>query len=674
VTLGPLPTRIEASADVCGIFGIVDRRGLRASDPEILTTLGSCLRHRGPDGGNGVVSDRCAIGMRRLAIIDTAGGMQPLWNERRTIALVANGEIYNFVERRKELESRGHRFGTASDCEVIIHLYEEFGTEGLQYLRGMFAFALVDFEKRRVLIARDRIGEKPLYLAEQGDRIVFASELQSLIAAGIVPFALNDIAISDYFLWGYVPEPESPVVGTRKLPAGHFLDISLEDWSVRESRWWSPLDAPEVQGDPRERISEMLHEIGRLTVRADVPVGVALSGGLDSSALASLACENASGSVHTFTVGYEGGGRHDESELAASFASRLGTQHHRTLVEDAWVVKEFPRMCLARDEPISDISGLGYLAVSRAAGEAGVPVLLLGHGSDELFWGYPWSAPAVRANLRKEKLLAGSAGLGTYLRVQRPPVSYSGLVTWALQAGGLCSGLDAWQRDRASPRGQMVFFDQRPEWSAAAGGLDRIASPGFLERVGSALPERHFTFSAIPHRPDLEMTDLLLRTYLLSNGINQSDRLSMAESVECRLPLVDYRLVETVIGLRRRIEDWRLPPKAWLRDALGDLLPKEVADRPKRGFTPPWRRWSAAIFREHGGALVDGFLSDMDVLRPMDSGLSPLDRFGRASAVALPALTLELWAKGMHDLERSRTSGRTGPDLAAWTKEAVRRA
>jgi asparagine synthase (glutamine-hydrolysing) len=416
----------------------------------------------------------------------------------------------------------------------------------------------------------------------------------------------------------------------------------------------------------------VLSEIGRLTVRADVPVGVALSGGLDSSALAALACENAAGSVHTFTVGYEGGGRHDESHLAASFASRLGTQHRRVTVEDAWVVKEFPRMCLARDEPISDISGLGYLAVSRAAREAGVPVLLLGHGSDELFWGYPWSAPAVRANLRKEKLLAGSAGLGTYLRAQRPPFSYSGLVTWALEVGGFRSGLHAWRRDRSSPPGQMVFFDQQPGWSAAAEGLDRVALPSFLERVGSVKPERHFTFSAIPHRPDLEMTDLFLRTYLLSNGISQSDRLSMAESVECRLPLVDYRLVETVIGLRRRIQDWRLPPKIWLRDALGDLVPKEVSDRPKRGFTPPWRRWSTAIFREHGGALLGGSLANMDVLRPMASVPSPFDRFGRASAVALPALTLELWAQGMRDLERSWNSARSSPDLAAWTRETVR--
>ncbi|MEI6536080.1 MAG: asparagine synthase (glutamine-hydrolyzing), partial [Verrucomicrobiaceae bacterium] len=411
---------------------MIDRGGLREGDAAVLSRLGECLRHRGPDGVGGLATRQVGIGMRRLAIIDPAGGMQPLWNERRTVALVANGEIYNFVERRRELELRGHRFATASDCEVIVHLYEEFGVGCLDYLRGMFAFALVDFEDRRVLIARDRLGEKPLYVVEKGQRIVFASELQSLVGAGIVPFSLDEVAVRDYFMWGFVPEPASPLAGSRKLPAGHYLDISLDDWAVRERRWWTPLDAPDVDGDPRARLAEVLAEIGPLTVRSDVPVGVALSGGLDSNALASLACDFAPNNIHTFTVGYESGGRYDESGLAARDASRLGTEHHGIVVEDSWVVREFPRLCRVRDEPISDISGPGYLALATAAREAGVPVLIFGHGADELFWGYSWPLDAVRANLRKQALLAGDAGLGAYLRLRFPPYSYNGGITWGL--------------------------------------------------------------------------------------------------------------------------------------------------------------------------------------------------------------------------------------------------
>lgn len=308
----------------------------------MLSALADGLMHRGPDGGNGIMTDRVAIGMQRLAIIDLAGGMQPLWNERRTVALVANGEIYNFVEKRQELAQRGHRFATSSDCEVIVHLYEELGAGCLDQLRGMFAFALVDFERRLVFVARDRLGEKPLYLAESSGRIVFASELQALVGAGVVPFVLNDVAVRDYFLWGYVPEPDSAIVGTRKLPAGSFLEISLDTWAVREHRWWSALDAPEVQGNPRDVLIESLSEVGRLTVRADVPVGVALSGGVDSSAVAALACANAASDVHTFTVGYEGRDHHDESDAAGRYAKMLGTQHHRVVLAKGTVARDFP--------------------------------------------------------------------------------------------------------------------------------------------------------------------------------------------------------------------------------------------------------------------------------------------------------------------------------------------
>ncbi len=657
---------------MCGIFGLVDRHALTQDDAATLAKLGECLRHRGPDGVGGIATEQVAIGMRRLAIIDTAGGMQPLWNEAKNIALVANGEIYNFIELHRQLALRGHHFASASDCEVIVHLYEEYGAGCLAYLRGMFAFALVDWGNRKILIARDRLGEKPLYLVEKNSRIAFASELQSLVGSGILPFVLDDVAVRDYFLWGFVPEPASPIAGARKLAAGHCLEISLDDWVVRERRWWSPDDAPDIHGDPREQVTEVLSEIGRLTVRSDVPVGVALSSGLDSNTLASLACEYATSKVHTFTVGYAGAGRYDESATAAADASRLGTEHHTVVIEDEWVVENFPRMCLARDEPISDISGPGYLAIALAARQAGVPVLLFGHGADELFWGYKWPVDAVRANLRKQALLTGDAGLSAYLRLKTPPYSYNGGIIWALEAGGLISGLRAWKRDRSSPPGQMVFYDQPPYWRSAAKELRRVMTPDFIGRSNAVRPEELFTFPELAERPDIAVADLLLRTYLLSNGINQIDRLSMAESVECRLPLIDYRLVETVVGLRRGIEDWRLPPKLWLREAMSGIVPKQVADRPKRGFTPPWRKWSAVIFREYDNALVGGVLEDMDILRPRKSSLSRFDQFGRASTVAMPALMLEMWARGMRELEQSSKLNRSDyRDLPDWIRVII---
>lgn len=638
---------------MCGIYGIIDRELIHQDDIPVLSAMGELLEHRGPDEGNQLVTERVALGMQRLSIIDLAHGMQPLWNERRTIALVANGEIYNFIELRRELKGRGHQFATGSDCEVIVHLYEESGVDCLDRLRGMFAFALVDFERRRVILARDRLGEKPLYIAESEGRIVFASELQALVGAGVVPFVLDDVAVRDYFLWGFVPEPDSAVVGTRKLPRGTYLDVSLDNWSMKQRRWWSPLDAVEVEGNPVERIGEVLDEIGPLVVRSDVPVGVALSSGVESSMLAALSSKYSHGEVNTFTIGYEGNDRNDESELAAQFAATLNVRHHPVILESSRAVSDFPRVCRLRDDPIADISGASYLAVMEAAGAADVPVLLFGHGGDELFWGYQWTVDAVSANLRKAALLSGQAGLRDYLRPTRPTLTYSQGLNWALGAFGLVAQTRAWRTDLTSPAGQMIYWDQLSQWHRTLRVLPSLVSSTFMDRVAEVPPELRFTFPSLPERPDLAITELLLDTYLLGNGIAQADRLSMSASVECRLPFVDYRLVETVFGLRMRTEDWNLPPKHWLRGAATAYLPQDVLNRPKRGFTPPVRRWSKRILREHGGALIDGVLAEADVLRNPKRVPRPVDGLLRSNPLAMSMLILEMWARGMRDLEQS---------------------
>jgi asparagine synthase (glutamine-hydrolysing) len=638
---------------VCGIYGIVDPAGIRDGDRRTLQALSSALFHRGPDGGGAYSGQGVEIGMRRLSIIDLAHGMQPLWNEDRSIALVANGEIYNFVELRAGLERAGHRFATGSDCETIIHLYEEHGARCVESLRGMFAFALVDIGRRRMLIARDRLGEKPLYLAEQGKRLVFASELGALVASGVVPFVMSDEAIRDYFMWGYVPEPASAVVGTRKLGPGCLIEIDLASGERTERVWWRALDAPALDGDPSELIGSALDEIGRLVIRSDVPVGVALSGGVDSNLVAAMAVRHASAPVHGFTVGYEGKERHDESELARECAVRLGIEHTTVKLKAAEVAADFGALCLMRDEPIADISGPGYLALVRLAREHGVPVLLMGQGGDELFWGYPWTVDAIRANARKSRLLAGRAGITDYVGRARPHMSYAGLIGWLLGGFGMSAGLREYRRDRSSPPGQMVFWDQRPAWWTSAAGLDAFAAPDFLSRTSSSSPARLFTSDRIPDRPDLAITDLLLRTYLLGNGIDQCDRLSMAASVEGRLPLVDYRLVEIAIGLRKGIEDWRLPRKQWLLDSARSMVPGHVFRRKKRGFTPPWQRWYPAIFARYGTRLCDGVLQEAGILRPMRDRPAPFDALGRPSEFLLSAIMLEEWARGMRGLAAS---------------------
>ena len=635
---------------MCGIYGIVDRSGIAESDHGLLRSLADALIHRGPDGGGLHVDYQAAIGMRRLSIIDLEHGMQPLWNERRNIALVANGEIYNYVELREELVRAGHTFSTGSDCETIVHLYEEYGAECVHRLRGMFAFALIDIERRRVLIVRDRMGEKPLYLAEFGGRLVFASELQAFIAAGVVPFRMCDQAVHDYFMWGFVPEPGSAVVGTRKLGPGCLIEFDLVSGARSERQWWSAMDAPPLEGNPEQLVHGVLEEIGRLVTRSDVPVGVALSGGVDSNLVASMAARHARGEVHAFTVGYTGKDRHDETEMARECATRLGIKHHCIQLDPLGIASSFGQLCLRRDEPIADISGSGYMALMELAQANGVPVLLMGQGGDELFWGYPWTIDAVRDNSRKSRLLRGEASIFEYAHPTMPPKSYPGAIDWMLGGFGLAKGLQALRRDRSTAANRMVFWDQRTSWASSAAAERTLVSPDFLARTQNVDSARFFTGDGLMERPDLSITDLLLRTYLLGNGINQGDRLAMAASVECRLPLVDYRLVEVAIGLRKRNEDWKLPRKQWLSEGARSMVPQEVFERRKRGFTPPWRSWSKAIFEQYGRDLCRGTLYEAGILRDLTAPVTPIDALGRPRELLMPALILEEWARGMKSL------------------------
>ncbi|MDX6711939.1 MAG: hypothetical protein QOH96_2955, partial [Blastocatellia bacterium] len=277
---------------MCGIAGIVGRNALSEAELNELDVVNELLIHRGPNGAGRFRSGNVALAMRRLSIIDLEGGFQPLYNEDRTLALVANGEIYNFIELREQLEAKGHEFQTGSDCETILHLYEEHGLDFVDHLRGMFAFALWDSRRRRLVIARDRMGEKPLYLFEHNQRIVFSSELKSLLAFSTVPFELDPESVNLYFHYQYVPEPRTMLKGVRKLDAAHMLVVDVDQWRTKDICYWRMEDAPPIEtADPARRIREELEVISKIVVRSDVPVGVALSGGMDSSAIAALAVQ-----------------------------------------------------------------------------------------------------------------------------------------------------------------------------------------------------------------------------------------------------------------------------------------------------------------------------------------------------------------------------------------------
>lgn len=633
---------------MCGICGVVSHHP--QVDLDSLNAMSESLVHRGPDGEGRFDAPHLHMAMRRLSIIDLDSGWQPLYNEDRSVAVIANGEIYNYVELRDELQKRGHHLSTKSDIETIAHLYEDYGLDCVKHLRGMFAFALWDAKRNRFVLARDRIGEKPLYLYQTEDTIYFASELKTLVKANKIKFEFDAAAIQLYFHYGYVPEPLTPLASVRKLPAGHLLVVDAHSWKVEECTYWSIDDIPPLSGDPVKLIRQQLEELSALVVRSDVPVGVALSGGIDSSAIAALTARTYPGVLQAFSVGYPGRPHHDERELAKSFARSLKIPFHEVELSTEEQTEFFEELVYLRDDPIADISGFGYYAVSKKARELGVPVLLQGQGGDELFWGYDWVSQAARQTLRKQKYLSGGylKGFG-YLGLRLPSDFRPGKVWgWVKKGFGIPENWGAYYRDSHTDPENMVFMELVSDFVSAREEMPNSYTSDFLKKTSGFPPESLHRFEHPWPDVPVALTKLIMQTYLLENGIAQGDRLAMANSVELRLPLVDYRLVETVIGLRRMYPDHALGTKHWFKQALKDLLPKDILSRRKQGFAPPIRRWHADIFQRYGKKLVDGILVQERLLtheaaKHLATGVYPKV----VVPVSFKALVLELWARGI---------------------------
>lgn len=645
---------------MCGICGMVGQSPLTPEEQERVRAVNAAMFHRGPDGEGELGAPNVLLAMRRLAIIDLSGGWQPLHNEDKSIGVVVNGEVYNYIELRRDLEAKGHVFRTGSDCETIVHAYEEYGLDFVNKLRGMYAIALYDANLRRVILVRDRMGEKPLSLYHQPGRVLFASEMKAILASGLIKFDLDPVAIRDYLHFSYVPDPATAVVGVRKLPAGHMMVIDIDSWRVDERRYWKMEDAPALTGNPADHIRERLEEIGKLIIRSDVPVGVALSAGLDSGMVAALAAKNSPGQIHALSIGYAGRPHSDERARAKQLADHLKMPFHDYEVNVEEVIECFADRNFMRDDPIADISGHGYYALSRLARQNNIPVLLQGHGIDELFWGYRWVREAVVSSMRKagRSPVTMKDRLAHLRKILPNDMTRGSLRNWAFLWGGILSGWRSLNPTAGAAPNVLDFYNISEEFQMGRYATRRILADSFCERMTGRNPEDWFTLPRPWPDVGVAITKAICETYLLENGMQQGDRLSMAWAVELRLPFVDYRLVETAIGLRKASADHMLPPKARFREVIKDYLPEWVLNRPKSGFTPPVGEWIGTLNRRYNADLAKGYLVEHGVLKESAAKWlsKPTTRVSAAPATVYKALVLEWWARGMSEAAQYKTA------------------
>ena len=590
---------------MCGICGIVHADG-QIIEQEALAKMNSTLRHRGPSGAGYHKGAGIGLAMRRLSIIDIAGSDQPLYNEDRSIALVFNGEIFNYRALRADLIARGHRFHTEGDGETIAHLYEEYGVECVQHLRGMFAVALWDARERRLLLLRDRMGQKPLYYYADGHTLIFGSEIKALLAHPSVPrsSALDDPQhLALYLGYGYVPAPHTPFRGIQSMLPGHRL--IWQDGHFHEEAYWAapafnPQSAPPAPEERIEALRETLAEAVQLRMIADVPLGAFLSGGLDSSLIVALMRKASNGPVKTFSIGFTGEESFDETQHAQQVAQHLDTEHQVFRVE-AQAMDLLPRLVWHTDQPFADSSAIPTYLVSELTRQH-VTVALSGDGGDELFAGYDrfYAAQLV-------------ARLGMIPRgLWRMGESALSLLPEHTGYGGRLKRARRFVTAASQPLG-MAYFDWVRLFSA-----EQIASlTGAADAAGV-----HFT-TLLGQSPDLAAILLAnMKSYLPDDLLVKADRCSMAASLELRSPFMDHVLIEQVAGYPISDKLHGRQAKVLLKAAARGLLPDAIIDRPKHGFGAPlgaWLRRDSRLVREtllDASSLGRG-LFDAQVLKQM---------------------------------------------------------
>ena len=585
---------------MCGIHGILSLRKDRRPDPGLLSLMGAATVHRGPDDEGSYEGEGVVLGMRRLSIIDLEGGHQPISNEDNTLWMVCNGEIYNFRELRKELSGQGHVFRTGSDSEVIIHLYEQYGDDCVTHLDGMFGFALWDSTRKKLLIGRDRLGIKPLYYYQDESRLVFASEAKSILALPDIPVELDREAVDQYLALGYVPSPCSIFKGIRKLPPASLM--ICEQGKVTLRQYWKipdEIDESTTESQWAEQLLDTLEQAVVSQMVSDVPLGAFLSGGVDSSCVVALMARNSKQPIKTYSIGFDtgkAGEYYNELPYARQVSKPFNTEHKEIIVRPN-VTELLPELLWHMDEPIADTALITTYLVSRFARED-VTVILSGAGGDELFGGYRRYLGEYYGRYYKKIPAWLRQGILHPVAKRLPSDRHTPLLNLLRYARSfiLSGELPFEERYRSYVE---VFSDEGRQQLAGKSekaGFDAIGSAFRQAQNGDEI-HRLFQVDLQTQLPD----DILMLT----------DRMTMATSLECRVPLINNAMVDLAARMPSNMKVHGKELKYILKKALGSLLPDEILYRQKRGFGAPMGAW----LKQELKPLMDQVLSRESVER-----------------------------------------------------------
>ena len=607
---------------MCGIAGILSLDSTRSVPPERLEPMLSSIFHRGPDEAGRLIDRELAMGMRRLSIIDLADGQQPIFDESGRFGVVFNGEIYNYRELRNDLIARGHQLKTHSDTEVIVHLYEECGEACLDQLRGMFGFAIWDNVRRELFIARDRMGIKPVYYGEGNGDFVFGSEIKSILEHPAIKASMDVEALSLYLSLKYVPAPRTLFAGIHSLPPGHFMRVSKGRIEIK--RYWDiSFVKPECilsEQDYADQLLELLRESVRLHLRSDVPFGAFLSGGVDSSTIVALMSEELRTPVKTFSVGFGGEGIQDELPYAQQVADKFGCEHHTLKITSNDFLRYAEDVLWHLDQPIADQATVATHMVAKLARQH-VKMVLTGEGGDELFAGY-----ARYSGERYSKWFSRlPSSVAKVLRVASSTLP-------GLRRGKIAIGALTIRDEATRFANWFPMFGDDAKRQLLDGQVESI-------RAGAASVFSNHLASCDAHSPLDRMlyadSKLWLPDYLLLRG----DKLTMANSLEARVPLLDHKLVEFAARLPDSMKLRGSQRKVLLKQVARRLLPSEIIDRKKQGFPIPIERW----LRKEARPMMQDLLSTETLERRGLFNVSFVERLIREHVYGYADNSTKLW-------------------------------